>query len=192
MWLTVSDRPGSYSRENVTGCLCGLTSDMPTDSCKLRTLTTLYLQIFDLKDKVNESFPHSLVSKLYLNLPKVQHPGTMPSYSGDPKAQDPASYSNGMTGSCLCGIISVTITKSNLFTMRNGHLCHCSNCRKVTGAIAANNLVVEQSNVQIQDPKGFLKTYEDRNNASGLPARRSFCSNCGRYVPFGRLVLLLF
>ena len=117
----------------------------------------------------------------------------MPSYSGDPNAQDPASYSNGMTGSCLCGSISVTITKSDLFTKRNGHLCHCSNCRKVTGCTAANNLVIEQSNVQVRDPKGYLKTYNDQENASGLPARRSFCFNCGRYVippPDSALVLM--
>ena len=104
----------------------------------------------------------------------------MPSYSGDPKAQDPAEFASGMTGKCLCGSITITLKKRDLFTKRNGHLCHCMNCRKATGCIAANNMVVDKGAVEISDPEGFLKTYHDSNTGSGLAAQRSFCSNCGR------------
>ena len=106
----------------------------------------------------------------------------MPSYAGDPKAQDPAKFAEGMTGECLCGNIKLTLTRKELFTRRNGHLCHCMNCRKSSGCVASNNMVVDRASVDISDPKGFLKTYHDSNTGSGLTARRSFCSICGRCV----------
>ena len=105
----------------------------------------------------------------------------MPSYRGDPKDQDVSKFADGMTGECLCGNIKVTIKKKDLFTRPNGHLCHCANCRKKSGCVASNNMVIERENVQVDDPKGLLKTYQDSNTGSGLTARRSFCSNCGRY-----------
>ena len=106
----------------------------------------------------------------------------MSPYAGDPKAQDLAQFAEGMTGECLCGNIKLTLRKKDLFTKRNGHLCHCVNCRKVSGCIASNNMVVDKASVDISDPKKLLKTYHDSNTGSGLTARRSFCSNCGRCV----------
>ena len=104
----------------------------------------------------------------------------MPPYAGDPKALDPAEFENGITGECLCGNIKLTLRRRDLFSKRNGHLCYCSNCRKSSGCVASNNMVVDRSSVEISDPKGYLKTYHDSNTGSGLTARRSFCSNCGR------------
>lgn len=111
----------------------------------------------------------------------------MPSYIGDPKVQDPAKFEEGMTGECLCGDIRVTLKQKDLFTNRNGHLCHCKNCRKASGCVASNNVVVDRAAVEITDPKTLLKTYHDSNTGSGLAARRSFCSNCGRYVQAKKL-----
>jgi hypothetical protein len=62
----------------------------------------------------------------------------MSTYTGDPKEQDLAALANGMTGECLCGSIRVTIHKPGLFENPNGHLCHCSNCRKFSGCVANN------------------------------------------------------
>ena len=47
-----------------------------------------------------------------------------------------------MTGECLCGNIKITLRQKDLFTKRNGHLCHCMNCRKASGCVASNNMVV--------------------------------------------------
>ena len=108
----------------------------------------------------------------------------MSSYKGDPKELDLSAFENGMTGECLCGSIRITIKKKDLFTRPNGHLCHCMNCRKSSGCVASNNMVIEKENVQIEDPKSLLKTYNDSNTGSGLTTPRSFCSNCGRYERF--------
>lgn len=54
------------------------------------------------------------------------------------------------------------------------------NCRKFSGCVAANNLVLDKKNVQVEDPNGVIKVYNDSNTGSDGIARRSFCSNCGR------------
>lgn len=106
----------------------------------------------------------------------------MPTLTGDPNAHDPSKFSNGISGSCLCGSITVTINDSDLFSKKRGHLCHCANCRKVAGSYVASNLLIEEEKVKIEDRDGTLKTYEDRATASGNPVYRSFCSKDGKYV----------
>ncbi|KAK4952377.1 hypothetical protein LTR10_009183 [Elasticomyces elasticus] len=103
----------------------------------------------------------------------------MPDLTGDPKQHNPK---DSLTGSCLCGSITVTINDSELFTKPRGHLCHCSNCRKVAGSYVSSNLLIEAEKVEIQDRDGTLKTYEDRATGSGNPVYRSFCSADGNPV----------
>lgn len=64
--------------------------------------------------------------------------------TGDPNAHAPTKFQDGMSGTCLCGSITVTINDSELFTKKRGHLCHCANCRKVAGSYVASNLLIEQ------------------------------------------------
>ena len=80
-------------------------------------------------------------------------------YSGDPQGQDTARFEKGMTGSCFCGGITVTINKPDLFSKRNGHLCHCQNCRRASGCVASNFMIVAKEDVQIEDPKGLARTW---------------------------------
>jgi len=103
--------------------------------------------------------------------------------TGDPNSHDISKFSDSLSGSCLCGSITVTITDKDLFTKPRGHLCHCANCRKVAGSYVSSNLLIEQDKVRIDDRDGTLKTYEDRASASGNPVYRSFCSTDGKYVP---------
>jgi hypothetical protein len=100
--------------------------------------------------------------------------------TGDPKDHDESKFNESMSGSCLCGSITVTINDRELFTRRRGHLCHCANCRKVAGSYVASNLIIEKSKVKIDDRDGTLKVYEDRNTLSGNPVYRSFCSKDGK------------
>jgi hypothetical protein len=104
--------------------------------------------------------------------------------TGDPNARDVSQFANGLTGTCLCGAIRVTIHDKELFTKRRGHLCHCENCRKTSGSYVAPNLVIESDKVEIEDTKGTLKTYTDYATTSGVPIVRYFCSRDGRYVLF--------
>jgi hypothetical protein len=100
----------------------------------------------------------------------------------DPNTHDISKFAAGMTGSCLCGSVQVTIHDSDLFTSRRGHLCHCANCRKSSGSYVASNFLIEADKVEIHDTKGTLKTYADYATTSGKPVIRSFCGVDGRFV----------
>lgn len=103
-----------------------------------------------------------------------------PSFTGDPNSHDLAKFKDGMTAACLCGGIQVTIKDSELFTKKRGHLCHCSNCRKVAGSFVSSNLAIEKEKVVVEDPKGIMKRYKDYATASGKCVERCFCGNCGK------------
>ncbi|KAI7239722.1 hypothetical protein KC330_g1782 [Hortaea werneckii] len=102
--------------------------------------------------------------------------------TGDPKQHDTSKFSESLSGSCLCGSITVTIHDQELFTRPRGHLCHCSNCRKVAGSYVASNLLIEAKKVIIDDKNGTLKCYEDKATLSGNPVYRFFCSTNGNPV----------
>ena len=56
---------------------------------------------------------------------------------------------------------------------------HCANCRKYTGTAGAHILRTQASNVEVSDPKEYLKTHFDSNTRTGGTVPRSFCTNCG-------------
>lgn len=104
----------------------------------------------------------------------------MPEPTGDPKQHDTSEFSEGMSGSCLCGSITVTIKDKELFSKPKGHLCHCANCRKVAGSYVASNMLMETDKVDIKDRDGTLRTYKDQHTLSGNPVFRKFCSVDGK------------
>ncbi|KAL6707015.1 hypothetical protein ACN47E_004965 [Coniothyrium glycines] len=105
-----------------------------------------------------------------------------PKLTGDPNSHDVAKFKDGMSATCLCGSIKVTINDSELFTKKRGHLCHCANCRKVAGSYVASNLAIEKEKVVVDDPHGVMKIYRDNATASGKCVERCFCSNCGNPI----------
>lgn len=104
----------------------------------------------------------------------------MSNLTGDPNQHDPSKFAESLTGHCLCGSIHVTITDSELFTKPRGHLCHCSNCRKVAGSYVSSNLVIEEEKVKIEDKNGTLKEFIDKETGSGTQLSRFFCGTCGK------------
>ncbi|KAM0722252.1 hypothetical protein Q7P37_001693 [Cladosporium fusiforme] len=106
----------------------------------------------------------------------------MPQFTGDPKQHDPSSFANGMTGSCLCGSIQVTILAKDLFDNPRGHLCSCANCRKVAGSYIASNMLLSAEDVKIEDRNGTLTYYDDKATGSGNSVFRYFCSKDGNPV----------
>lgn len=138
----------------------------------------LYAPCRILRSSSIKVVPHLFVSRLSTSL-RFKMPKDP---TGDPKAHPTSNFANGITGSCLCGSISVTIKDDELFTKRRGHLCHCANCRKVAGSYVAANLLIETEKVDIKDRDGTKKVYEDRETLSGNPVYRSFCSKDGKYV----------
>ena len=124
-----------------------------------------------------------------VNIKNTQSLLTMPNPpTGDPKQHDPSEFSESLSGSCLCGSITVTISDKDLFKKPRGHLCHCANCRKVAGSYVASNLLIEEENVKIEDKDGTLTVYEDKATLSGNPVYRKFCGKDGKYEPI--LILL--
>jgi hypothetical protein len=113
--------------------------------------------------------------------PRVSHPATMVTpkpLTGDPKQYPPNHFSKSITGTCLCGSVNVTINE-DIFAAPSTYICHCSNCRKVSGSYAAPNLRIAKEKVEILDRQGSLKVYEDWETGSGNVVKRTFCSGCG-------------
>ncbi|RMX82475.1 hypothetical protein D0869_06031 [Hortaea werneckii] len=78
--------------------------------------------------------------------------------TGDPKQHDASKFSESLSGSCLCGSITVA------------------------GSYVASNLLIEAEKVTIDDKNGTLKCYEDKATLSGNPVYRFFCSTDGNPV----------
>lgn len=104
----------------------------------------------------------------------------MSNLTGDPKAHNVEDFAKCITGNCLCSSIKVTLSDSELFTRRRGHICHCENCRKVSGSFAASNFIVEEAQVEILDNERTLTRFIDTATGSGTPVERYFCSRCGK------------
>ncbi len=81
----------------------------------------------------------------------------MPPFTGNPNDYNTAELNEkGITGSCLCGSITVTLTQKDLFAKPNGHICHCHNCRTFSGS-PLNVIRLPASNVKLSDPDKVLK-----------------------------------
>ncbi|KAH4060745.1 hypothetical protein HBI82_026220 [Parastagonospora nodorum] len=107
---------------------------------------------------------------------------SQPTLTGAPSLYPPSSFPTHLTATCLCTAIRVTITDSELFTRPRGHLCHCSNCRKVAGSYVSSNLAIEKEKVSVEDPKGVMKRYRDMQTGSGKCVERCFCGECGNPI----------
>lgn len=84
--------------------------------------------------------------------------------------------SENITGSCLCGKVKYEI--ENQFA--RFFLCHCAQCRKITGSAHASNL--------FGDPEGFNWTAGEKIvKRFDYPNRgftNAFCGECGSGVPY--------
>ena len=90
---------------------------------------------------------------------------------------EPDVIAEPLTGSCLCGAVSITMTGAH----REVDVCHCSMCQKWTGSMYAG---IEAEAFTISGEEA-ITTY-----ASSNWAERAFCSKCGsnlwyRFTPTG-------
>jgi hypothetical protein len=74
------------------------------------------------------------------------------------------------TGRCLCGAICYTLNAATIGVLD----CHCSMCRRESGAPSLVFACYQRADVTIS---GSLKYYRSSDTA-----RRGFCSNCGSPV----------
>jgi hypothetical protein len=76
-----------------------------------------------------------------------------------------------LTGRCLCGEVSCVATGEPISTVN----CHCTDCRRVTGAAFATVLYFSGDTVEIS---GALSSYQSASDR-GTEVTRQFCANCG-------------
>jgi len=75
-------------------------------------------------------------------------------------------------GGCNCGQVRYRIEGSPLAVAA----CHCTRCRRQSGAAYSVNLVVPVAQMSID---GQLSVFEDTDTTSGSPVYREFCGTCG-------------
>lgn len=84
-----------------------------------------------------------------------------------------------LRGRCNCGAVRYEIAGSPLAVIA----CHCTSCRRQSGAAFSVNLVVRADTMSIA---GELASWLDPDTESGAPIERQFCGTCGspiRSVP---------
>lgn len=77
-----------------------------------------------------------------------------------------------ITGGCNCGSVRYVLTEEPNVVAA----CHCTNCRKQSGAAYSVNLVASTTAMEIS---GTLADYVDQDTSSGKPVHREYCPNCG-------------
>ncbi|KAI0846102.1 Mss4-like protein [Daldinia vernicosa] len=75
-------------------------------------------------------------------------------------------------GSCLCGKIRISFEGEPI----NKMLCHCLDCRKISGSAFSTNIVVPAAGFKILS--GTPKTYVTDGD-SGQEITSYFCGDCG-------------
>ena len=76
------------------------------------------------------------------------------------------------SGGCLCGAIRYTVDAP----LKNVSACHCTHCRKSSGAGSSHNAIIATSALTIST--GTPKRYVDTAD-SGNTLYRFFCGDCG-------------
>jgi hypothetical protein len=81
-----------------------------------------------------------------------------------------------LSGSCLCG--DVTFTCEDSFSQF--HMCHCTQCQKISGSAHVSNLFTKPTNITWLTGKDSVSRYD-------LPGRSissAFCQQCGSPLPY--------
>lgn len=84
-----------------------------------------------------------------------------------------------LRGGCNCGAVRYEIASPPMMTAA----CHCTSCRRQSGAAFSVNLIVRASTMTVE---GELASWLDPDTESGAPIDRQFCASCGspiRSVP---------
>jgi len=81
------------------------------------------------------------------------------------------------SGSCLCGEIKYSIESE----AQDFYICHCQQCRKLTGSAFASNIQLKLTDVNWLCGENLIKRFD-------YPGERNFtkvfCSKCGSALPY--------
>lgn len=78
-------------------------------------------------------------------------------------------------GRCLCGDIRFTVDLPSLWVAH----CHCTMCRRQSGAAFVTWVGMDENRSRIDDPRQQLRWY-----TSSPGAERGFCQRCGSSLLF--------
>jgi hypothetical protein len=84
-----------------------------------------------------------------------------------------------ITGRCLCGGVRFEIQRA----VGPFELCHCSRCRKVSGAAFLATVGVKTADYRLIAGAELIATYDAPIIERPPPYRNSFCRRCGSPVP---------
>ncbi|KAF2155085.1 hypothetical protein K461DRAFT_276272 [Myriangium duriaei CBS 260.36] len=79
------------------------------------------------------------------------------------------------TGGCFCGALQYETG----LDIKAKALCHCVDCRKITGSTYSTNYIIPQSDFKFT--KGTPKTYS-KTADSGNEITNYFCGDCGSLI----------
>ena len=92
-------------------------------------------------------------------------------------SSEPAT-SAARTGQCLCGSIKYSLSGPAATPIYNT-ICHCLNCRRVTGSAFLCASICYKDGFQVTQGENHQKAYEDIATNSGTSLRRISCDVCG-------------
>lgn len=81
-----------------------------------------------------------------------------------------------LTGSCLCGSTHITIHDPAPVLSAGLEICHCTDCRQFTGALASAVLYAHPDNVSVEGDE--VKSYTTTSE-KGTALTRHWCGRCG-------------
>ena len=79
-------------------------------------------------------------------------------------------------GSCLCGEVRFELRDD----FSRFHFCHCSQCRKASGAAHGANFFTEPDNIRWLTGAELVTRYD----VPGRTITNAFCRNCGAGLPY--------
>ncbi|MEL6116860.1 MULTISPECIES: GFA family protein [Photobacterium] len=79
-------------------------------------------------------------------------------------------------GACLCG--AVTFSLDDDFS--HFYLCHCDQCKKLTGSAHASNLFTQPHNIRWEQGEQAIVRY----NHPTRTFSNAFCGQCGANLPY--------
>lgn len=82
-----------------------------------------------------------------------------------------------VTGHCLCGAVTYSITRKPLFS----GLCYCHDCRRANASAFSPWVYTPLEFFELSDTKSTVKQIVS-TCASGNKSARNFCSDCGSLV----------
>lgn len=81
-----------------------------------------------------------------------------------------------LTGGCLCGAVKFSLEDR----FKSFYLCHCKQCKQLTGSAFAANVITDKDNITWHSGQDRVSIYEHSSRVFS----KSFCQACGSALPY--------